>query len=111
MLDTIAGPGLHPRVRRTPDGTRARLIWGLEWAWTIYEAPELHVREQSLSRVQVRAPENSATSPLAEYQIILLTEDPSLNWKLGAQNEYETDIEPGDKKNDLRYYMALGVDW
>jgi len=40
-----------------------------------------------------------------------LTERPSMNLRVGFSNEYETDIEPGDTKNDLKYYMALGLDF
>ncbi|MFQ5700171.1 MAG: hypothetical protein ACE5IL_18055, partial [Myxococcota bacterium] len=42
---------------------------------------------------------------------ILLAEDPTVNLTIGAQNEYETDIEPGDKKNDLKYFMTVGLDF
>ena len=38
-----------------------------------------------------------------------LLEEPELSLLLGAQNEYETDIEPGDEKNDLKYWLSLGV--
>ena len=40
-----------------------------------------------------------------------LTERPSMNLRVGFSNEYETDIEPGDTKNDFKYYMALGLDF
>jgi len=40
-----------------------------------------------------------------------LTEKPALNLRIGFENEYETNIDPGDENNDLKYYMALGVDF
>lgn len=42
---------------------------------------------------------------------IALTEDPGLSLRIGAENEYETDIEPGDLHNDLKYYLTLGLDF
>ena len=42
---------------------------------------------------------------------ILLSERPAFNLKFGAENEYETDIEDDDKNNDLKYYIALGIDF
>jgi hypothetical protein len=40
-----------------------------------------------------------------------LTERPALNLRIGFENEYETSIDPGDKNNDLKYYLALGLDF
>lgn len=35
--------------------------------------------------------------------------DPALDLIFGADNEYETQVEDGDKKNSLNYYMTLGI--
>jgi len=40
-----------------------------------------------------------------------LAEDPGLSLKFGGQNEYDSSAEAGDTKNDLRYYIALGLDF
>ena len=47
---------------------------------------------------------------LGEWSV-RLTQANALNLKLGFSNEYESDIDPGDEHNDLRYYMALGLDF
>ena len=108
VLDTLLGLAFTREFgeRQTQKG---ELLWGLEWAWTIS-------KRQSFSFENNLFPEFSPTAgefrnlTTAEYRIMLL-EEPVLKWTVGLQNEYETDIEPGDHNNDLRYYMALGVDW
>ena len=40
-----------------------------------------------------------------------ITEAPSLALKIGASNEYDSNPDPGDKANDLRYYLSLGLDF
>ena len=42
---------------------------------------------------------------------IRLSESPALTMNLGAENEYETQVEGDDKKNNLQYYMSLGIDF
>ena len=39
-----------------------------------------------------------------------IVENPALNLKLGIQNEYESNPDPGDKHNDLKYFLTLGMD-
>jgi hypothetical protein len=122
----IAGPGLHlveseahaldttlglafTREFGDRQTSRGELMWGLEWKWTITKRQSFAVENNFFPQYRPTTGEfrNFTT---AEYQVILL-EDPTLKWTIGAQNDYETDIDPGDKENDLRYYMALGVDW
>ena len=31
--------------------------------------------------------------------------------KVGGENEYESDIEVDDKKNELKYYVTIGIDF
>ena len=33
-----------------------------------------------------------------------------LSLKLGLQNEYESNPDPGDENNDLKYFLTLGMD-
>ena len=40
-----------------------------------------------------------------------ISEEPSLALKVGASNEYDNAPDPGDKANDLRYYLSLGLDF
>ncbi len=108
VLDTILGLAFT-REFGERQSEKGEVLWGLEWAWTISKRQRFKFENNLFPEFSPSAGEfrNLTT---AEYRF-LITEDPSLNWKIGVQNEYETDIEPGDKKNDLRYYMALGVDW
>ena len=46
---------------------------------------------------------------IGELRIRIMEEPLGLNFTIGAENEYETDIDPGDKKNDLKYFMTVGL--
>ena len=32
-----------------------------------------------------------------------------MNFTVGVENEYETDTDPGDDANDIKYYMKVGL--
>ena len=108
VLDTLLGIAVTREFgdRQT---TKGEAMWGLEWLWTISKRQSFSFENNLFPEFSPKAGEfrNLTTS---EYRILLL-EDPALKWTIGIQNDYETDIEPGDKKNDLRYYLALGIDW
>ena len=40
-----------------------------------------------------------------------ITEAPSLAFKIGASNEFNSDPDEDDDANDLRYYLSLGLDF
>lgn len=40
-----------------------------------------------------------------------LTEDPVLSLRAGLENEYQSDVAPGRKRNDLEYYTSIGLDF
>ena len=46
----------------------------------------------------------------ADWKVQVLAE-PALSLKVGVENEYETDVEEDDKKNDLKYYVGVGIDF
>lgn len=50
------------------------------------------------------------TQTIAEWKMKIL-EEPELSLKVGVENEYETDIEDDDKKNDVKYYLSVGIDF
>ena len=40
-----------------------------------------------------------------------LAQKPALSLKAGLENEYQSDVASGDKKNDLKYYTSIGIDF
>lgn len=40
-----------------------------------------------------------------------IADDPALSLTAGLENEYQSDVESGVKKNDLKYYTAVGIDF
>ncbi len=57
-------------------------------------------------------------TPWAEYRNLSdvhwqwnLAEKPALSLKAGLENEYQSDVESGIKKNDLKYYTSIGIDF
>lgn len=40
-----------------------------------------------------------------------LTEHPTMSLKAGVENEYQSDVAAGNKKNDLKYYTSVGLDF
>ncbi len=84
-------------------------VWGLDNEWKISGNLSLKLSNQVFFELTPTAGEIRNVT-IGEWKF-LLTEAPDLSLKLGAENEYETDIEPGDKHNNLRYYMSLGLDF
>jgi len=107
-LDTTLGLAFTREFgdRQTEKG---EVLWGVESNWKISQRQSFSFENNLFTEFTPDAGEFRILT-LADYKI-LLTESPKLSWNVGIQNEYETDNEPGDKKNDLRYLMGLGVDW
>jgi putative salt-induced outer membrane protein YdiY len=40
-----------------------------------------------------------------------ISEKPALSLKAGLENEYQSDVASGVKKNDLKYYTSIGIDF
>jgi len=40
-----------------------------------------------------------------------LSQKPALSLTAGLENEYQSDVAPGAKKNDLKYYTSIGIDF
>ena len=47
---------------------------------------------------------------VADWEVQVLAE-PALSLNVGVENEYETKVEEDDKKNDLKYYVSVGIDF
>jgi len=50
------------------------------------------------------------THTIADWKMKIL-EEPELSLTVGVENEYETDVEDDDKKNDVKYYLSVGIDF
>jgi hypothetical protein len=40
-----------------------------------------------------------------------LAAKPALSLNAGVENEYQSDVAPGRKNNDLKYYTSVGLDF
>ncbi len=40
-----------------------------------------------------------------------LAEKPALSLQAGLENEYQSDVAPGSKENNLKYYTSVGLDF
>jgi putative salt-induced outer membrane protein YdiY len=80
--------------------------------------PELEWRYTGTQRIQASNFFYYSFTPWGDYRNVTdvrwrwdLAEDPALNLQLGLENEYQSDVSPGTKKNDLKYFTAIGLDF
>ena len=59
-----------------------------------------------------------AITPSATYRNVTdlhwkwnLAEEPALNLQAGIENEYQSDVDSGSKRNDTKYYTSVGIDF
>ena len=84
-------------------------LFALDYEWDISEGHRLTFSNELYVEYK---PTAGAIRNLTRGEWNLrLTERPALSLKIGAVNEYESDVAPGDTQNDLRYYLALGADF
>jgi putative salt-induced outer membrane protein YdiY len=50
------------------------------------------------------------THTVADWNMKIM-EEPALSLEVGVENEYETDVEDGDERNDVRYRLSIGIDF
>ena len=91
------------------NGNKGGALIAFDYVWTLSKRYSLTFSNQFFPEAVPSAGEFRNLT-LGEWRIAL-TERPSMNLRVGFSNEYETDIDPGDTKNDLKYYMALGLDF
>jgi hypothetical protein len=108
LLDAMSGL-FFTREFKSRNKNKGEALFGLEYTWTPASRYTVRLSNQAFFQVTPKAGELRNVS-LGELKI-LLTEDPSLNFIVGAENEYETETDPGDKANDLKYYVTLGLDF
>ena len=89
--------------------SKAESLLAFDYHWDLAERYSVSITNQLFTQVQ---PEFGEVRNLTIGELkILLSEDPSLSLKFGVENEYETEVEGDDEKNNLKYYMALGIDF
>lgn len=107
-LDALTG-GFFTREFGDRNRTQGDAMAGLEYSWKPGARYTFTLSNQLFIQLVPIAGELRNLT-IGEFTI-LLTEDPTVNLTLGAENEYETDIEPGDQKNDLKYFLTVGLDF
>lgn len=121
-----AGPGIHlvqredhvldfrvgPSFTREYEGTRknrGEVLFALDYDWKISERNSFSFQNDYFLAYTPDSGEFRNLT-LAEWRIALL-EKPALSLTIGGSNEYDSDPDPGDDANDLRYYLTVGVDF
>ncbi|MDH3211299.1 MAG: DUF481 domain-containing protein [Myxococcales bacterium] len=89
--------------------SKGEALFALDYAWNFSKKYKLSFSNQFFLEALPTSGEFRNLT-VGEWTMLLAME-PALNLKIGFSNEYETDIDPGDTKNDLKYYMALGLDF
>ena len=107
-LDLRAGPSFTKEYAGSQD-SKGEVVFGVDYDWTISSRSSLRLANDYYFQY---------TPELAEFRNLTtgewrlsISEEPSLAFKIGASNEYESQPDPGDKANDLRYYVSLGLDF
>lgn len=91
------------------DTSKGELMYGVEYRWSPGERYSLTFSNQLFSE-HTPDPGEWRNLTLAEFRIALALR-PAVSLRLGTENEWETNVEKEDKRNDLRYYMTLGLDF
>jgi putative salt-induced outer membrane protein YdiY len=89
--------------------TKGEALFGVDYEWTISKRTSLSFTNDFYVEW---APSGGdfRNLTIAEWRM-RIADDPALNLKIGGSNEYDNSADPGDKANDLRYYLALGLDF
>lgn len=107
-FDLRVGPSFT-REYAGSESSRGEVLFGVDYGWTISSRSSLHFSNDFYFQY---APELADFRNLttAEWQL-RITEAPALVFKIGGSNEYDNNPDAGDKANDLRYYLSLGLDF
>ncbi len=92
---------------RDTDGADA--MFGIDYSWKPGDRYTLTLANQLFTQIEPNAGEFRNLT-IAEWKMQIL-DDPALSLNTGVEIEYETDIEEDDKKNDLKYYVSVGIDF
>jgi putative salt-induced outer membrane protein YdiY len=105
-LDGLVGPAFT-REEGDRNDNKGEAVVGFEYGWTLSEALSFKLSNVIFTEVVPEAGNlrNQTTSEVRWT----LTQEPALSLNLGIENEYETEVERGDQKNNLYYYLTLGL--
>jgi len=107
-LDARLGPSFTKEYEGDRD-SKGEVLAGFDYAWTISSRSSLNLSNDFYLEY---VPEAGGFRNLTTGDWRLtITEKPALALKIGASNEYDSDPDPGDDANDLRYYLSLGLDF
>lgn len=90
------------------DDLRPEILLGLESTWKLNSWQVIRWATTLYPSVDDFGEFRSVST--AEW-VIALTKADGLSFKLGVENEYESDVEAGTENNDLSYYGALVFDF
>jgi putative salt-induced outer membrane protein YdiY len=107
-LDLRLGPTFTKEYKGSQT-SKGEVVFGVDYDWTISSRSSLRLSNDFYFQY---------TPAFADFRILTtaewklrIIEAPSLSLKIGGSNEYENDPDEGDEANDLRYYLALGLDF
>ncbi|MGE4607554.1 MAG: DUF481 domain-containing protein [Myxococcota bacterium] len=107
-LDVRLGPA-YTRDFGNQESNHAEILWAMDYTWKPRDRIKITLSNQFYTEIGPDPGEfRNLTS--AEWTVRLM-ENPALDLILGGINEYQSDLEPPDKKNNLRYYTTLGVNF
>jgi hypothetical protein len=107
-LNVRAGPTFTREFGGSRD-SQGEVTFGVDYEWTISSRSSLSFANDFYIQY---APELAGFRNLTTGEWKLrVTEEPSLSLVIGGSNEYDSDPDPDDEANDLRYYLSLGLDF
>lgn len=106
-FDVALGPGF---LREFGDVQENRALAGLslDYRWTLTERIGFHANNYLFTELFPDAGDLQNFTRLVWS--VALTDRPGLSLNLTLENEYESNPEPGDETNDLKYFLTLGLD-
>lgn len=108
VLDTLVGAAWTKEYGGSKS-SKGEALWGLDYRWNFGEKHSLRLANQAFFEL---IPDAGSVRNLTIGELVYrLTQQPALSLVLGAENEYDTDPEPGDGSNDLKYYLNIGLDF
>ena len=105
-VNVVVGPAFTREFGERQDNV-AEALFEVEYDWKLNSKLSLNLTNQMFYEVGPDFGEFRNVS-IGEWKLAL-TEKPELSLNLGAENEYESDVEEGDKKNDFKYYLTIGL--